>query len=64
MLDIGSWSWWTPKLASPLPPMAFHTAALSADQIFVFGGSVGEQIGGDVIMINTVSTEWQERAPR
>jgi len=59
VLDVEAWSWWQPELPSPLPPIAFHTAALTGDKIFVLGGSSGEAIYSDILMVDTVSAACQ-----
>ena len=53
------WSWWRPELASPLPPIAYHSAALTADKIFIYGGSTREALYNDLLMIDTASCQWQ-----
>jgi N-acetylneuraminic acid mutarotase len=59
ILDTESWSWWKPQLSSPLPPIAYHAAALTADKIFVFGGSTREALYNDVLMIDTSTCGWR-----
>ena len=62
VLDVGAMSWWRPKPAAPPPPLAFMTAALSADRIFIHGGSTrgsdsAAAVSGLVWAIDTASCE-------
>ena len=59
VLNTQEWSWWRPQLSSPLPPLAYHAAALTADKIFVFGGSAQESLYNDLLMVDTASGQWQ-----
>ena len=44
VLDTEAWSWWRAELSAPLPPLAYHTASLSGDKVFLFGGSTKEAL--------------------
>ena len=60
VLDTESWSWWRPDVGpSPLPPIAYHSACLIADKIFLFGGSTRDAIYNDVLMLETSTSHWQ-----
>jgi len=59
VLDTDSWSWWTPQVHPPLPPIAFHAAVLTGDKVFIFGGSRREALYNDMIMLDSTTTEWQ-----
>ena len=48
VLDTEVWSWWKPQGLAPLPPLAYHSAALTADKIF-FGGSTREALYNDIL---------------
>ena len=65
VLDTETWGWWRPDTGPhPLPPIAYHAAALAADKIFVFGGSTRDQLYNDVLMLDTSSCQWQVRERR
>ena len=58
VLDVGAMSWWRPKPAAPPSSLAFMTAALSADRIFIHGGSdSAAAVSGLVWAIDTASCE-------
>ena len=59
ILDTEAWAWWRPDVAPALPPTAYHTAALVADKIFIFGGASRETLYNDVIMLDTTTNVWQ-----
>lgn len=60
VLDTESWSWWSPQLRpTPLPPIAYHAAALTGDKIFVFGGSTRESLYNDLMAVDTSTGQWQ-----
>jgi N-acetylneuraminic acid mutarotase len=62
ILDTESWSWWRPDVSPQLPPIAYHSAALTADKIFLFGGSTRDALYNDLLMLDTSTCEWQVRA--
>ena len=35
VLDTEAWAWWRPDVNPVLPPLAYHTAALTGDKIFL-----------------------------
>ena len=59
VLDTESWSWWRPDPSPLLPPIAYHAAVLTADKIFVYGGSTRDQLYNDVLMLDTSTCQWQ-----
>ena len=59
VLDTEAWAWWRPDVNPVLPPLAYHTAALTGDKIFLFGGSSKDMLYNDVMMLDTTSSAWK-----